>query len=390
MTENNQMRFIAKTFSGFEQILSEELKELGAHTISPLRRAVEFHGSQETLYKANYLSRLSLMILKPVASFPAADPQSLYDGVRKIEWMKLFDLGKTFSIRATSVNSKMDHTHFISQKTKDAIADYFRSKFGQRPDVDKRDADVQVFVHINNDQCEISLNSSGDPLFKRGYRRHLGPAPLSEVLAAGLIRLSGWDAKSTFVDPMCGSGTLAIEAAMLSMNLPAAYYREKFSFFHWSDFDPTIWRVILEEEEKKIKEFDHYIYASDISPKSIEIAHENAQMAKLHKDISFKQVDIANINFPEGGGTIIINPPYGERIQSKDIVELYTSIGDRLKFHAPGYNAWVISSDVEALKRIGMKPKRRLHLYNGPLECRYHGFSIFEGSRKEFVEGQKK
>ena len=386
MNENKEFRYISKTLSGLEEVHLKELEQLGASRCKVLRRAVEWHGDLETLYKVNYLSRLSLMVLKPIASFPAPDPETLYQEVLKINWMKLFDIGNTFSIKATSFKSKMDHTHFIAQKTKDAIADYFRNKFGYRPDVDKYSAKIQLVVHINQDLCEISLNSSGDALFKRGYRQQTGPAPLNEVLAAGLIALSGWDAKSTFVDPMCGSGTLAIEAAMLSMKLPAAYFRQGFSFENWSDFDPRLWRKVRTEADEQINEFEHEIYASDISPKNMEIALANATFAKLHKDINFKQCDIANLKFPEDPGVIIINPPYGERIKTKDIVGLYTTIGDRLKFHAAGYQAWVISSDREALKRIGMRPEKRLTLFNGSLECKFHKFSIYEGSKKDAAQ----
>jgi putative N6-adenine-specific DNA methylase len=386
MTEPKEFRLITKTLSGFEEILAEELSAIGARNINPLRRAVEWYGDKEMIYKVNYLSRLSLVTLKPIKDFPASNHDLLYDGVRSIDWVKYFDLKNTISVKASTYKSSLDHTQYIAQKTKDGIVDYFRDRFDERPDVDTYDADIQINVHLNEDYCEISMNSTGSPLFKRGYRQATGPAPLNEVLAAGMIQLSGWDKVSNFVDPMCGSGTLAIEAAMLAINLPAGYFREKYSFMNWLDFDAILWKKVKEAADSQLTDFDGMIFASDISPKYIEIASENIHFAKLHKDITLKQCDIANLKYPEGNGTIIINPPYGERIRTNDISELYKIIGDSLKFKAAGYNAWVISSDLEAIKLIGMRPMKRYNLFNGALECKYNGYSIYEGSKKDLYK----
>ncbi len=376
-------RIIVKTLSGLEDALVEELQQIGASQVTALRRAVECRGDQEILYKINYQSRLGLVVIKPLKTFYAETPDQLYEGVRSIDWMKIFDIGKTISVKASTYKSALDHTQYISQKTKDAIVDYFRDKFGHRPSVDTFDADIQINIHLNENQCEIGLNSSGNPLFKRGYRQATGIAPINEVLAAGLIALSGWDKKSNFIDPMCGSGTLAIEAAMLSQNIPSGYYRDHYSFFHWSDYERFIWKKVKEEADSAMIDYDGIILATDISPKSIEIAEKNIQYAKLHKDIQLKQIDIKNLNYPEGNGVIIINPPYGERIKTKDISDLYQAIGDNLKLKATGYDAWVISSDLEAIRLIGLRPHKRHIVFNGSLECRFNGFKVFKGSKKD-------
>lgn len=386
MTEKEDIRLIAKTLAGLEDIVASELVALGAKEVVALKRAVEFYGDKKLMYKANYLLRTAINILKPIADFPAPTQDKLYDGVKAINWMKFFDVGNTISVKATSYNSEIDHTQFIAQKTKDAIVDYFRDMYGHRPSVDTYDADIQINIHLNNDHCEVSLNSSGAPLFKRGYRQVAGPAPLNEVLAAGMIQLSGWDKTSNFVDPMCGSGTLAIEAAMLAINLPASYFRNRFSFMFWTDYDRELWKKIVDEASSQLTDYDGIIFASDISPKSIELAKENINFAKLHKDITIKQCDIANLKYPEGKGVIIMNPPYGERIKTKDISELYKAIGNSLKFNAAGYDAWVISSDLEALKLIGMRPNKKYSLINGSLECKFNGFKIYEGSKKDLFK----
>ncbi len=383
MTENKTVRLIAKTLTGLEEVLATELQQLGASNIKILKRGVEFFGDKELIYRANYRLRTAINVLKPIKTFEANTPEELYEGVKDVNWMKLFDIGNTISVNATAYNSKLTHTKYIAQKTKDAVADYFRNKFGKRPYVDTENADVQLFVHINNNLCELSLNSSGNPLYKRGYRIKTGVAPLNEVLAAGMILLSGWDRNSNFIDPMCGSGTIAIEAAMMALNLPAGFYRKKYSFMYWSDFDRRLWQDIKDETAEKQREFEGQIIAADISPKSIEIAKTNIHNAGLHKDIFVKQIDIANLKPPEGKGTVIINPPYGERIRTKDISALYRKIGDSLKFNFAGYEARVISSDKEALKLIGLRPDSRHQLQNGALRCSYFGYKIYEGSRRK-------
>jgi len=389
MADNEEYRMVSKTLKGLEEVLAGEIEDLGGKRVKVMKRSVEFYGDKELMYRANYWLRTAINVLKPVASFDARSPEELYENAKKVDWMKLFDLGHTISVHSTSYNSTLNHTRYISQKVKDAVADYFRYRFNQRPDVDRFDADIQIHVYINNNRCELSMNSSGNPLFQRGYRQERGIAPLNEVLAAGMISLSGWDKNSNFVDPMCGSGTLAIEAAMMALNLPPLFYRNRFSFMHWSDYSKMLWNSIKEEAFDRQAVFNGVIMASDISPKMIEIARKNLEFTKLHKDIELKQVDIANIKPPEGKGVVVINPPYGERIRTKDITGLYKTIGDALKFKFAGYSAWVISSDKEAVKRIGLKPDRKLQLQNGALDCVFNGYSIFKGSRKDKLKSHE-
>jgi len=381
MNDKEVFRLVSKTQTGLEEVLAEELRILGAEKITILKRGVEYYGDKKFMYKANYWLRTAINVLKPIAKFPASNQQELYDGMRNIEWMKLFDIGNTISVNSVSYKSQISHTQFISQKAKDAVVDYFRDKFGQRPDVDRYDADIQLHIYLNNDECEVSMNSSGGPLFRRGYRQEVGIAPLNEILAAGMIQLSNWDKTSNFIDPMCGSGTLAIEAALMAFNIPPAFYRSKFSFMRWSNYSAILWKEVLNEAFDLQKDYEGEIIASDISPKSIETCKLNVEFAKLHKDIQIKQCDISNLKPPEGGGVIIMNPPYGERIKSKDINELYIKIGDALKFNFTGFDAWVISSDLEAIKLIGLRPKKRYNLQNGALECKFNGYSIYKGKK---------
>ncbi len=376
-------KMVCKTMMGLENVLAKELEDIGAQDIKVLRRAVEFTGDLKIMYMANYWLRTALSVLKPIATFPVHDKDELYDNIKAIDWLKIFDIGKTFSISSVSFNSNLDHTQYISLRAKDAIADYFRYKFNQRPDVEKVNPNIRIHLYLNNNICEVALDSSGDALFKRGYRTRVNEAPISEVLAAGMIKLSGWDGQTTFIDPMCGSGTLAIEAAMIALNLPSGYFRKDFSFQHWSDFEPIIWKEVVAESEKQINWNNEVeIIASDISERAVAVAIENIKNAKLHKDIKVVQSDISDIIPSEDVGIVMINPPYGERIKSDDLVGLYKKIGDAFKKNFTGYKAWVISSDIKTLKLLGLRTSSTTELQNGPLYCKFCSYDLYEGSKK--------
>jgi len=384
--ESVKCRMIAKTYEGLEEVLAQELKELGAEEIKLLRRAVEFHGDLKMMYKANYWLRSAVNILKPIAAFEVEDEKDLYDKIYAIKWMNYFDLGKTFAVQAT-VNSheKLTHSQYAALKVKDAIADQFRYYFNQRPDVDPKNANININVYISGKQCEVAINSSGMPLFKRGYKVEMHRAPLNEVLAAGMILLSGWDKNSNFIDPMCGSGTLLIEAALMAYNFPPQFMRRNFSFQYWSDYDRSLWREILSEDLAKQRDFEHRIIGGDISSKNLEIARHLITHMKFHKDIELVQSDIRDHKAPDDGqkGWIVTNPPYGERLHSKDLLGLYEKIGTAFKHNFPGYTASIISSDVEAMKMIGLKPIKKRELYNGGLLCKFNTYDLYEGSKKE-------
>lgn len=378
---------VAKTMAGLEDLLVEELTALGAENVEKLYRAVSFEGDNEMMYKANYLCRTALRILKPVAKFVARDEMALYNNVAKIEWHNIFDLKETFAIDAVVSGPYFTHSQYAALKVKDAIADEFRQRFGARPSVDIDNPTLRINVYIENEKVTLSFDSSGDSLHKRGYRKVVDKAPMNEVLAAGLIKLTGWNYDCNFVDCMCGSGTIPIEAAMAAMNIPAGYFRENYGFMSWHDFEEGTWDKMKQEADDAIRDFDFEIFASDHSAKAVDIARQNIAAAHLSHDINLSKQDMFELVPPEGGGMMLINPPYGERLEEDDIVDLYKGIGDALKQHFKGFTAWIISSNKDVLKLIGLKPSKKIELFNGPLECKLERFDIFDGSYKDQKSG---
>lgn len=375
-------KMIAKTMYGLENVLVKELEDIGAKEVKPLVRAVEFMGNMRMLYKANYLVRTALCILKPIYSFVANNEDQLYHKVFSYSWEKLLNPDGTFVIESSVSSDIFNHSLYVAQKTKDAICDRFRKYFNVRPSVDKIDPDLKIDVHISNNEVTICIDSSGDKLFKRGYRKQTNLAPLNEVTAAGLILLSGWQRDTNFLDPMCGSGTLAIEAAMYAQNIPPQYFRKNFGFMRWSSFN----RVEYEQErnlaDRQIKEFNYEIWASDISQQAVDMAKENIHFAHLQHDINVFLSPMEKGLKPEGKTFVITNPPYGERLEVEDVVALYERMGSTFKQFYNDCSVFVISSDIFALKRIGLKPSKKIKVYNGKLECRLFEFDIYEGSKK--------
>lgn len=374
---------VAKTMAGLEGVLAEELTAMGAQNVEPLYRAVSFEGDKQLMYKANYCCRTALRILKPITSFVARNELALYNNIFKIQWHEIFNINETFAIDAVTSGNYFTHSQYAALKVKDAIADEFREHFGARPSVDVDNPDLRINVHIENEKVTVSFDSSGESLHKRGYRKNVDKAPMNEVLAAGLIKLTGWKCDSNFVDCMCGSGTLPIEAAMLAMGLPAGFFRKKWGFMTWHDFDKELWQNVMLDAGAEMEEFNYEILASDHSAKAVEIAKANIENAHLQYDIKLSKQDMFDVVPPKGGGIMIINPPYGERLEEKDIINLYRGIGDALKKNFKGFEAWIISSNKDALKLIGLKPSKKIDVYNGPLECKFEKFEIFEGSYKD-------
>ena len=380
--KSEKFSMVAKTMTGLEEILAIELNNIGAIDIELSNRAVTFTGDKELMYKANYWSRTALHILKPIAGFYIRREEDLYKKIYDIQWEDYMNATGTLAVDAVVNASVMTHSHYVSLKTKDAIVDRFRDYTERRPNVDIENPDIRVNIHLFKNYCSVSLDSSGYSLHKRGYRIKTGVAPISEVLAAGIILLSGWDKQSNFIDPMCGSGTIVCEAAMIANNIPPGYYRKTFGFEKWKDFDLNLWEKIKMDAINEQIEFEYDIIGSDISSEAIEIARENAKSARLHKDIVFEVKSFEEQIPPEDGGILIMNPPYGERIVPEDIIKLYQEVGNALKKNYNGYNAWIISSDFNALKFIGLKPTRKITLFNGPLECKLAKFEIYQGSKK--------
>lgn len=375
---------IAKTFFGLEEILADELAVLQCNNIQVLNRAVKFTCDKKTLYRVNLRTRLAISILVEWENFWARDEENFYKKIKQIEWDHVLSPEKTFMIKTTIPRSKVfKHSQFAGLKAKDAIADYFTEKHGKRPDVDTVDPDVKIQVYINGNKCSVSLDSSGEPLFKRGYRVNTGSAPINEVLAAGIIELSGWTPNQIFYDPMCGSGTFLIEAAMKAHNIPAGMKR-RFGFQNWMNYTPGLWEQVFKEETEKVTDLQVQILGSDRNARVLEVARENISEAFLEDSIRVSKKDFFDAEWSkEDMPFIIFNPPYDKRLREKDVVDFYKKIGDKLKFGYPGTEAWIISSQVEAMKFIGLRPSKKLKLFNGPLECKLMQFEMYKGSRRE-------
>lgn len=378
--ENYQM--LAKCLYGFEDILAKELRNMGAGKVKTGVRSVFFEGDKGFMYKANLGLRTAIKILKPVGDFRLFGPNDLYNRAYAMDWEGIMDKDQTFMIDTLLFSDKFDNSMFVSQKVKDAIADKFRDTFGTRPSVDTADPDIRIVVHIQKDRCVISLDSSGASLHHRGYKMATNIAPINEVLAAGLLLMSGWDGRSDFLDPMCGSGTFLVEAAMIACNIPPNINRDSFLFQNWKDYDQDLHQKIVEASLNKAREFHHRIIGYDKAPSAVEKARENIKNAGLSEFIDVEQQNFFFSQKPVDGHLhMVFNPPYGERL-SVDLEKFYGKIGDTLKQRYPGSQAWFICSNLQALKYVGLKPSKKIKVYNGKLESRFLQYQVYEGSRK--------
>jgi len=374
---------IAKTMAGLEDVLAEELIALGANDLQLGRRMVSFTGDKVLLYKANFHCRTALRILKPILKFKAKNADDIYAEIKKFNWKDYFTEKTTFAIDAVVFSSLFNHSQFVAYRVKDAIVDYFTQKTGKRPSVSISNPDLLINIHIAENQCTVSLDSSGESLHKRGYRKVQTEAPLNEVLAAGMILKTGWRGESAFVDPMCGSGTLLIEAGMIAMNIPPGIYREKYALENWPDFDKELFDEIYNDDSAE-REFNYKIYGSDISAKAIGIATENVKSAGLSKYVELKTMPVQQYTkAPAESGILVTNPPYGERIKLDDLAGLYQALGERLKHVFTGYKAWILSYKKECFDKIGLKHSKRIPLINGSLECEFREYILFSGKRNE-------
>lgn len=374
---------IAKTLYGFEELLSKELLQLGAQEIKKGVRNVSFVGDKGFMYKANMGLRTAIKILKPIKTFRITSERDLYNQVYKMNWEKYLKPEGSLAIDATVHSPIFKHSKFIALKTKDAIVDRFRDSAGVRPNIDLRFPDLKINVHIDRQLCTISLDTSGESLHKRGYKSATNIAPINEVLAAGLIMLSGWDGQTDFVDPMCGSGTMLAEAAMIACNIPPNLMRKEFAFERWQDWDVDLFEKIEESLLKKTRDFHHRILGYDKSPSAVRKAKENVKNAHLDEFITVKHEDFFKT---QRSGTdklhMVFNPPYGERLERLNVEEFYGNIGTTLKHGYPNTNAWLITSNLEALKFVGLRPSRKIKVFNAKLESRFVKYEMYEGSRK--------
>ena len=382
------LKLAAKTFHGLEEVLAKEIEALGGQNIEIGLRCVTYEGDLQLMYKSNYLLRTALSVLWNLHHFEVDDIDKLYKEVYSLPWDQYFKLNQTFSIKSV-VNSRLfTHSHFVALKVKDAIVDRFRKVHGERPSVDTDEPDIVIDVHIGGNQCTISLDSSGEPLFKRGYRIAAPQAPINEVLAAGIIDITGWDSSRPFLDTMCGSGTFLIEAAMKSLKIPAGVYRDEYSFQNWTNYEPELYESIVEAAMPNITD-NPIIIGSDISPVSIRQTETNIREARLTKRIKTIVKPFDEIIPPEDHGVLVINPPYGERLQPDDAAIFYKNIGDTLKKNFQGYQAWIITSYPDAIKQIGLHTSARIPLFNGSLECKLLNYKMYKGSKKDMYAVQE-
>jgi putative N6-adenine-specific DNA methylase len=382
--QRSDFQMTATTMAGLEEVLAQELKEMGCHHVKVANRAVHFSGDLGTLYKVNFRSRFAIRVLKPIKTFIANSEEVFYRLALTYPWETLLHPDTTFAVHAVLNSDTFTHSGFMALKCKDAIVDRIREKRGERPNVDVEHPDVSINVHINGHDCTLSLDSTGTTLHKRGYRTITGQAPLNEVLAAGMVELSGWDPNTPFIDGMCGSGTLAIEAAIKALQIPPGVFRkEPYGFETWDDFDQDLMDSIVEAGMKRILDRKVDIRANDMHSNTISKARKNIHSAELGDDIVTEIVEFTEFDPPPGPGTVVLNPPYGERMHKEDIDALYQRLGDTFKQKYKGYNCFILTSNLEALKAVGLRTTSRTILFNGALECRYARYDIFEGRLKE-------
>ncbi len=373
----------ATTLAGFEDILANELKSFGARDVEKGRRAVLFRGDLGSIYKANFRSRFALRILKPVKTFVAIDENAYYARIKAFPWERHLTKDQTFSIKTAVRSQTFTHSHFMALKAKDAIADRIREKTGERPNVDIENPDLPIHIRIDRELVTVSLDSTGASLHMRGYRQLTGQAPMNEVLAAGIVEFSQWDITTPFYDAMCGAGTIAMEAAIKGLNMPPGLFRKQgYAFENWPDFNQELFDKIVESSLDRISDIKLNIYASDVSSNVVSKAKKNIYNAELEDEIQVSVQDFLDVKPEENRGTLILNPPYGERMDKEDIDELYGNMGDAFKQNWQGFSCFMITANLSALKKVGLRSSMKKELFNGALECRLARFDIYEGSKK--------
>lgn len=375
---------IAKTLQGLEDVLAVELESLGAKDISKGLRMVSFTGDKEMMYRANFCLRTALRVLKPIKTFEAGGADDVYNAIRQMEWDEFLDLKTSFVVDSVVYSEDFKHSKFVAYKVKDAIVDYFRDKTGQRPNISIVNPDIRLNMHISGNSCTLSLDSSGDSLHKRGYRTATAESPINEVLAAGMIMMTGWNGDCDFIDPMCGSGTIAIEAALIARNIyPGIFHTSKYAFENWKDFEPEMLETIYNDDSQE-REFAHKIYASDIDATAVNATISNVRSAGVSDIVEVSKKPFQQFTKPDNKAIMVTNPPYGERITAPDLPGLYRTIGEKLKHQFVGNDAWIISYRKEIFDNIGLKPSVSIPLYNGSLDCEFRKYQTFDGGFKNF------
>ncbi|MDD7605427.1 MAG: THUMP domain-containing protein [Prevotella sp.] len=378
-----EFELIAKTFMGLEPVLAQELTQMGANNVQIGRRMVSFTGDKEMMYRANFQLHTAIRILKPISHFKARSAEDVYEAVKKIDWSKYILDGKTFSVDSVVYSEEFRNSRFVTYKVKDAIVDQFREATGSRPNISVSNPDIRLHIHIADEDATLCLDSSGESLHRRGYRQESVEAPLNEVLAAGMILMTGWKGDCDFIDPMCGSGTLLIEAALIARNINPGVFRKEFAFEKWPDFDQDLFDAIYNDDTQE-REFAHHIYGYDVDMKAVNTARLNVRAAGLTKDITVEQADFKDFTKPENKSIIVTNPPYGERISTPNLLATYKMIGERFKHQFMGNDAWVLSYREECFDQIGLKPSIKIPVFNGSLECEFRKYTIFDGKMRDY------
>ncbi len=381
-----EFELIAKTFQGLEPVLATELIELGANNIQIGRRMVSFVGNKELMYRANFQLRTAIRILKPIKHFRATTAEEVYNAVKQVDWTQYLTNDTTFAVDSVVFSNEFRHSKFVAYKVKDAIVDQFREKTGDRPNIRLVNPDIQLHIHIAEYDCTLALDSSGESLHRRGYRQESVEAPLNEVLAAGIILQTGWRGECDLIDPMCGSGTIPIEAALIARGIAPGVFRKEYAFEKWPDFDPDLFGAIYDDDSRE-RPFDHHIYGYDNNRRAVAIATNNVRAAGLSREITIELRDFQDFVQPREKSIIITNPPYGERISAPDLLGLYKMIGERLKHQFTGNDAWILSYREECFEAIGLKPSLRTPLYNGALECELRKYRMFDGRFNDMRAG---
>ncbi|GAB5554728.1 MAG: THUMP domain-containing protein [Saprospiraceae bacterium] len=376
------LKLVATTFVGLEETLAAEVSALGGKHIYLTNRAVIFEGSKKQLYRANLELRTAIRVLQVMEEFQVTDEHQLYDRIKAVNWPHYFDVTQTFAVTSVVGSHYFNHSQYVALKTKDAIVDRFRDEFGKRPNVNLLTPHMRINIHIQGKNCTLSMDSSGDSLHKRGYRIQTVKAPINEVLAAGMVLLSGWKGERPLLDPMCGSSTIPIEAAKIARNIPANLGREGFGFQNWKNYDENTWKEVVASAKEQIKTSEAPIFAHDKNLRAIKISDENIHEAGLEDAIQLEKIDFLRSEAPAEDGVIIMNPPYDERLSNVNIGLFYKKIGDHLKQNYQGYDAWMISSNLPAIKEFGLRSSKKMTLHNGPLECKYLKYELYRGSKK--------
>lgn len=381
--QNHVIEMVATTLYGMEPFLAEELEQLGAKSVAIDKKAVRFMGDKALLYRCNLQLRTAIKVIQPIGKFQARNPDEMYDAIKQIPWDKYIDLKQTFAVDVALNTNYFNHSHYLALRIKDGIVDYYRQKKGCRPDVNPDQPDIPIHLYVNDQTCYLYLDSSGHPLYKRGYRYQQHTAQMSEVLAAGLIKLSRWNPETILIDPMCGSGTILIEAALLAGNSTPGLFRQHYAFMNWKDYEPLLYKKEMEKLYRHRSYIKTRIIGADSDLESVHLCRQNIKKAGMEGIIQVFHKPLQEFTPPAGTpGMVITNPPYGERLKQEHIDQLYEMMGDRFKQVFSGYIAWVLSSNMDAMKHFGLRPSQKIKIYNGPLECRFHRFELYSGSRK--------